>query len=168
MKGQYRAGLTRLLKDAQSHKFQALLVWKLDRFARSIRESLRNMETLERAGVRFISTTQSIDTDVNNPASRLVVSVLAAAAQFEGELIRERTTAGLRQYQRAMKEGKVGKTVHSRSGRNLPIGRPKVIVNRDEIVRLKQEKQLSLRQIAKQVGVGLGTVTRILQAVPKT
>jgi DNA-binding NarL/FixJ family response regulator len=55
----------------------------------------------------------------------------------------------------------VGKTVHSRSGMNLPVGRPKRIFNRERVIELRRQGA-SIRQIAKQLGVGVGTVTRLL------
>ncbi len=81
-----RRGLNRLITDAMARKFDCLLVWKLDRFGRSLVDCLNN--------------------------------ILGAAADFERSLIHERTQGRLRYY-RAVK---MGKTVYSRSGKNLPVG----------------------------------------------
>ena len=67
---------------------------------------------------------------------RFLLHVLGAAAEFERSLIRERTQAGRLRYQLDYNAGKVGKTVYSRSGKNLPVGRPKRIFNRERVIEL--------------------------------
>ena len=156
-----RPGLNRLLADAMVRKFDTILVWTLDRFGRSLVDCLNNIRILEDHGVRFIAVTQGLDTDQRNPASRFLLHVLGAAAEFERSLIRERTQAGRLRYQQDYNAGRVGKTVYSRSGKNLPVGRPKRIFSRDRVVEMRRQGA-SIRQIAKQLGVGVGTVTRTL------
>ena len=156
-----RPGLNSLMADAMARKFETILVWKLDRFGRFLVDCLNNIRVLEDHGIRFIAVTQGLDTDQRNPASRFLLHVLGAAAEFERSLIRERTQAGRLRYQQDYKAGKVGKTVYSRSGKNLPIGRPKRIFNRERVMELRQ-KAASIRAIARQLGVGVGTVSRIL------
>ena len=162
-----RPGLNRLMADAKARKFDCVLVWKLDRFGRSIVDCLNNIRTLDENSVRLIAVTQGLDTDCKNPASRFLVNVLAAAAEFERELIRERTHAGRLRYQQDFDNGKVGKTVQSRSGRNLPPHRPKRIFDRERVIELRRQG-LSLRQIARRLGLGLGTVARTLQERSKS
>ena len=157
-----RPALNRLLEDSRKGKFKAILVWKLDRFGRSLVDCLKNIELLEGCGVRFIAVTQGLDTDQRNPASRFLLQVLGAAAEFERSLILERVQAGQARYRQDYLSGKVGKTVHSRSGKDLPAHRPRKIFDRVKVVRLRQDG-LSLRQIAKRMGIGLGTVSRTLQ-----
>ena len=134
-----RPGLNRLMADAMARKFDCLLVWKLDRFGRSLVDCLNNIRTLEEHGIRFIAVTQGLDTDIQNPASRFLLHVLGAAAEFERSLIRERTQAGRLRYKQDFDAGKVGKTVYSRSGKNLPVGRPKRIFNRERVIELRQK-----------------------------
>ena len=74
------------------------MVWKLDRFGRSLVDCLNNIQELERCRVKFIAVTQNLDTDEKNPASRFLLHVLGAAAEFERSLIRERTLAGQIRY----------------------------------------------------------------------
>lgn len=162
-----RPALNRLMADAKAGRFDSLLVWKLDRFGRSLVDCLNNIRELEENGIRFIAVTQSLDTDVKNPASRLLVHVLAAAAEFERALIRERTQAGQLRYKQDYESGRVGKEVRSRSGRNLPPHRPRRIFDREQVTALRRQG-LSLRQIAKRLALGLGTVTRTLQERSKT
>jgi putative DNA-invertase from lambdoid prophage Rac len=162
-----RPGLSRLMADAASRKFNCLMVWKLDRFGRSLVDCLTNIQTLETYGVRFIAVTQGLDTDQRNPTSRFLLHVLGAAAEFERSLIRERSHAGLMRYRRDFEAGRVGDTVHSRSGRDLPPHRPKKIFNREEVITLRRQG-LPLREIAKRLGLGLGTVTRTLMESSNT
>ena len=162
-----RPGLTRLMTAGAVRKFDCVLVWKLDRFGRSLVDCLNNIQTLETCGVRFIAVTQGLDTDQRNPAARLLLQVLGAAAEFEKSLIQERSRAGLMRYRRDYEAGRVGKTVHSRSGRDLPPHRPKKIFDREEVVTLRRQG-LPLREIAKRLGLGLGTVTRTLKERSRT
>jgi putative DNA-invertase from lambdoid prophage Rac len=157
-----RPGLDRLMEDTRLKKFDCVLVWKLDRFGRSLVDCLNNIEALERCGVRFIAVTQGLDTDQRNPASRFMLQVLGAAAEFERSLILERSQAGRERYRRDYEAGRVGKTVHSRSGKNLPPHRPKKVFDREKAARMRQQGR-SLRAIAEEMGIGLGTVTRTLQ-----
>jgi hypothetical protein len=93
-----RPGLNRLMEDAWARTFEVLLVWKLDRFGRSLVDCLNNIQELERYRVRFIAVTQNLDTNEKNPASRFLLHVLGAA-EFERSLIREGTQAGQQRYQ---------------------------------------------------------------------
>ena len=157
-----RPGLTALMEGAREGKFSCVLVWKLDRFGRSLVDCLNNIRELENYRVRFIAVTQGLDTDHNNPASRFLLQILGAAAEFERSLILERVQAGQARYRQDYLSGKVGKTVHSRSGKDLPPHRPRKIFDRRKVVELA-EQGLSLRQIAKRMGIGLGSVSRTLK-----
>ena len=162
-----RPALNRLMADARARKFGCLLVWKLDRFGRSLVDCLNNIRTLEESGIRFISVTQGLDTDIKNPASRFLLHVLGAAAEFERALIRERTQAGRLRYKQDYEAGRVGKGVYSRSGRNLPPHRPRRIFDREAVAALRAQG-LSIRAIAQRLGLGVGTVVRGLQARAKS
>jgi DNA invertase Pin-like site-specific DNA recombinase len=157
-----RPELDRLLGDARQRKFQAVLVWKLDRFGRSVLDLLSKIKELEVCGVRFIATTQGIDTDASNPMSRFQLHMLSAVAEFERELIRERVQSGRQRYRQDFEAGKVGKTVHSRSGKDLPPHRPKKVFDRQAVLKLRA-KGVSLRGIAKRLKLGFGTVSRTIQ-----
>jgi putative DNA-invertase from lambdoid prophage Rac len=157
-----RPEFDRLMADAALRKFDVVLCWKLDRFGRSLLNCLSAMQELQAAGVRFIATSQNIETDESNPASRFLLHILMAAAEFERELIRERSLAGLKRYHREYQAGKVGQETRSRSGKNLPIGRPKKVFNRQKVIELRREG-LSYRQIADRLGVGEGTVRWVFQ-----
>lgn len=118
-----RPGLVRVLEAAQTGKIDAVLVWKLDRFGRSAFDLLANIRQLEAAGVRFIAITQGIDIRPRgDPMSRLLLTMLAAVAEFERDLIVERTRLGLANARRAGKQ----------------LGRPRVeLPDSRDVVRLK-------------------------------
>ncbi len=140
-----RPGLNRLLADARARRIDAVVVWKLDRWGRSMVDCLNHIQTLESCGVRFIAITQGLDTDQQNPASRFLLHVLGAAAEFERSLIRERVSAGMRE---AKKAGKA-------------LGRPRRVFNRAEVYELRH-KGMSIASISEHLGIGVGTVARTL------
>ena len=91
-----RPGMLGVLASARRSELDAVLCWKLDRWGRSSLDLLGNLRMLEDAGVRFIAVTQGIDIKPGGDAmSRLLVSMLAGIAEFERDLIRERTRLGV-------------------------------------------------------------------------
>ncbi len=159
-----RPELTRMMADAKLRKFDVVIVWKLDRFARSLSQLLANLQTLDSAGVRFICTTQSIDTDQRNPINRLTLQILGAVAEFERSIIVERVNAGVVQYRKDYDAGRVGKDKgrESKSKMNLPPGRPKRIFRRDEAATLRAQG-LSFRAIGVKMGIPFTTVAHALR-----
>jgi DNA invertase Pin-like site-specific DNA recombinase len=143
---QSRPGLNRLLEDAAG-KFEAVAVWKVDRFGRSLVDCLNNIQHLERCNVRFIATTQNLDTSDADPAGRFLLHILGAAAEFERRLIKNRVHAGLKQ---AKKDGK-------------QLGCPKLVFSRDQVARLRAEG-LSIRGISERMNLTVATVHRTLKA----
>jgi hypothetical protein len=125
-----RPNLDRLMADARLRRFDAVVVWKLDRWGRSLVNCLNSLEDLDRLGIRFIVPGQGIDTDKYSPVARLLMHVLSAVGQFERELIREHVVAGVRQAQ--VKGTKSGK----------PIGRPKGVFRRDQAVAMRAGQEL--------------------------
>jgi len=105
-----RPGLDALMADARLHKFDAVIVWKLDRFGRSLINCVAGIQELTAAGVRFIAVSQGLDTDAANPTSRLLLHILAALAEFERELIKER---GVGRAQAREDQGRRGLTTGS-------------------------------------------------------
>jgi DNA invertase Pin-like site-specific DNA recombinase len=158
-----RPEFDRLMQDAGKRRFDVALCWKLDRFGRSLWNCKAALQQLAAHGVRFIATTQNIDTDESNPASRFLLHMLMAAAEFERELIRERAAAGLKRYRHDYSAGRVGKETRSRSGKNLPVGRPRRVFDRQRVAALRAQG-LSYRQIAGKLSLGEGTVRRVLGA----
>jgi DNA invertase Pin-like site-specific DNA recombinase len=121
-----------------------LVVWKLDRLARSVRQLIETVEGLEARGVGFRSLTENIDT--TSPGGKLVFHLFAALAEFERGLIRERTMAGLAN---ARAKGRTG-------------GRPRSLAERDLIAvkALLADEQITMAEVAKRVGISPATLYR--------
>ncbi len=145
-KGKVRPEFNRMLEDAQLATFQILLVWKLDRLSRSMVDFSNTLQELHKQDIRFISATQSIDTDKSDPASRLLINVMAAFAEFESELISERVKAG----------------IAARKARGLPVGKQRRVMDGEKLMKLK-ETGASIRQIARIMGQKRSTVGRRLK-----
>jgi DNA invertase Pin-like site-specific DNA recombinase len=139
-----RPELNELMADARKRKFEAILVWRFDRFARSTKHLLLALEEFRALGIQFISYQENIDT--SSPLGQALFTIVSAVAQLERDLIRERVSAGLRNARANGKE----------------LGRPRRIVNADDLLRLKTEGA-SLREIAEVLGIGYGTVRARLQ-----
>lgn len=155
--GSKRPMLDKLLEDARLKKFDVVLVWKMDRFGRSLQHLIENVRKLETHGIRFIALTQNIDTDTKSPMGKFLMHIFGAFAEFERDLIVERVGAGLKEYQKEFAAGRVGKDRHSKSGKDLPVGRPSKMFRRDLVVRLRSEGQ-SWRVIEKKLGVPQSTL----------
>jgi DNA invertase Pin-like site-specific DNA recombinase len=89
-----RPELDRLLVDAHRRRFDCIVVWKFDRFARSVSHLLHALETFNSLGIAFVSLSESLDT--STPSGKMVFTVLGAVAELERSLIAERVRAGLR------------------------------------------------------------------------
>ncbi len=145
-----RPNLDLLMAAARLRLFDAVIVWKLDRWGRSLVNCLNSLEELDRLGIRFIVPGQNIDTDKNSPVGRLLLHILGAVGQFERELIKERVVAGVRQAQaKGTKSGK-------------PIGRPKRVFRRDQAEAMRSSGK-SWAQIGIALGVPPGTIREALR-----
>jgi len=157
--GGKRPMLDRLLEDARLKKFDVVMVWKLDRFGRSLQHLIENVRTLDANGIRFMALTQNIDTDTKSPMGKFLMNIFGAFAEFERDLIVERVNAGMKEYQKDFVGGRIGRERHSRSGKDLPVGRPQNVFRRDQVGRMRREGK-SWREIEKQLGVPMSTVRR--------
>jgi DNA invertase Pin-like site-specific DNA recombinase len=108
-----RPALNRLMNDARQRKFDILLVWKIDRFGRSLKHLVNSLAELENVGVAFISLRDSLD--LSSPAGRLMAQLLGAISEFERSLIAESVRAGLQECQAQRQT--VGKTSSCRRSR---------------------------------------------------
>ncbi len=144
-----RPALNELMADARKRRFDVVLVARFDRFARSTRHLVLALEEFNALGVDFISLAESIDT--STPMGKMIYTIIAAVAELERSLIRERVVMGL---QRAKAQGK-------------QLGRPKVKTSEHQLLRLC-EAGLSSRQIARLLGLSPSTVLRRLRAASKT
>lgn len=134
-----RPELNRLMADAHKRRFDAVCVWKFDRFARSVSHLLRALETFKALGIEFISFSEQMDT--STPTGKMVFTVLGAVAELERSLIAERVRAGLR----------------NAKAKGHKLGRPKADVDTAEIARLRGQG-LSVAAVAEQLGVSVGTI----------
>jgi DNA invertase Pin-like site-specific DNA recombinase len=142
-----RPGLQRLLEAARRGELDVVLCWKLDRFGRSALDLLGNIEQLLSCGVRFVATSQGIDLKPGGDAmSRLLVTMLAAVAEFERDLIRDRTKLGM---QKARAAG-----VH--------VGRPRGPRPPAAAVAELRARGLSWKMVAEELGFPVSACRRAL------
>jgi DNA invertase Pin-like site-specific DNA recombinase len=127
------------MADANRRRFDAVIVWKFDRFARSVSHLLRALEMFNSLGIAFVSLSEQIDT--TTPTGKMIFTVLGAVAELERSLIAERVRAGLRN---ARAKGK-------------RLGRPRVNVDAAKITALRASG-LSWPQIAHELSLSIGTV----------
>ena len=132
------------MNDAKKRRFDVVLVWRFDKFARNTQNLILALEYFKNLGIDFVSYQENIDT--SSPLGRANFTIISAVAQLERDIIAERVKAGLR---RAKENGK-------------KLGRPRVNIDADEIYRLRL-KGLSLRQIATELGLSRSTVARCLE-----
>ena len=140
-----RPGLDALMADARRGLFDVVIVWRFDRFARSVKQFVLGLEEFRALGIEFVSHQEALDS--GTPLGKAMFTIIGAMAELERNIIRERVLAGM---EHARRNG-------TKSGQ--PMGRPKAVFNRDEVVRLRHEG-LSWRQVASKLRVGAATVRR--------
>jgi len=143
-----RPALNRLMADAHQRRFDAVLVWKIDRFGRSLKHLVISLAELGALGVAFISFRDNLD--LSTPSGRLMFQIIGAMAEFERALIQERVRAGLRN---AQAKGKM-------------LGRPRVVVDASKIAAMRGHG-LSWAQIQAELRVSKGTAQRAFASIPK-
>ena len=142
----YRPGRESLLKAVRRREVDVVVVWRLDRWGRSLPDLVVTLRELTDLGVGFISLTEALD--LTTPTGRAMAGMVAVFAEFEREILRERVRAGIAQ---ARKEGR-------------PHGRPRTAsLKTDAVLRLKAER-MSHAEIARRLGIGRTSVRRILAA----
>jgi len=143
-----RPELDSLLSDAHHRRFDAVVVWRFDRFARSVSHLLRALETFRALGIEFVSLSEQVDT--STPTGKMVFTVLGAVAELERSLIAERVKAGLR----------------NARAKGTRLGRPKAAVDAATIADLRRTGA-SWAKICAELGLSKGTAQRALWALPK-
>jgi DNA invertase Pin-like site-specific DNA recombinase len=143
-----RPELNRLMADAHHRRFDAVVVWRFDRFARSVSHLLRALETFKALGVEFVSLSEQVDT--STPTGKMVFTVLGAVAELERSLIAERVKAGLRN---ARAKGK-------------RLGRPRVAVDAARVGALRAHGR-SWREITVEMAISKGSAQRAVCGLPK-
>ena len=146
-----RPALDQLMEDASKKKFDVVLVWRFDRFARSSRHLVEALHTFKHLGIDFISYNENIDT--GSPLGEAMFTIISAMAQLERDIIRERVKAGLR-------------TARNKGTR---LGRPRALVDIDKIIKMQNNGD-TVRYIASRMDISTATVSRLLnrKTVTKT
>jgi len=144
----YRPELNKLMADAHRRRFDAVVVWRFDRFARSVSHLLRALENFKALGIEFVSLSEQVDT--STPTGKMIFTVLGAVAELERSLIAERVRAGLRN---ARAKGK-------------QLGRPRIAVDAARIGALRADGR-SWREITAELGISKGSAQRAFCGLPK-
>lgn len=137
-----RKELNQLMFDASKKKFDIVLVYKFDRFARSLKFLVDSLEVFRTLNIDFISLKEAIDT--TTPMGKLIFSINSAYAEFEREIIKQRIVDGL----------------NARREKGLSLGRPKLSKYLQEKIKELREKKVSSRKIAKQLGISRSVVMK--------
>jgi DNA invertase Pin-like site-specific DNA recombinase len=143
-----RPQLDRLLADCRRRRVDIVLVYRYDRFARSLRHLVNALEEFRALGIDFISLHEGVDT--STPNGRLVFGIFASIAEFERELIRDRVKSG----------------IAAARSKGTTLGRPRVVVDAARIAALRSQG-LSWARIGAQLGLGEGTIRRTAVASAK-
>jgi len=143
-----RPELDRMMADARARRFDAVIVWKFDRFARSLKHLVNALADFEALGIAFVSLRDSVD--LSTPQGRLMFAIIAAMSEFERSLIQERVRAGVA---RARAKGKV-------------IGRPRETKLDVHRIGLLHSQGLTVRAIAAQIGKSKSAVHKIVSGLP--
>ena len=138
-----RPALNRLLADAKRRKFDAVLVYRYDRFARSLRQLVNALSEFDALGIHFVSLHEGVDT--STPNGRLVFGIFASIAEFERELIRSRVRSGLA----------------AARARGKRLGRPRAVVDAAGIATLRAQGR-TVREIADEMGYSRSLVHKTL------
>src|SRR5579863_6252177 len=141
-----RPQLNRLMTEAHRGKFSVVAVWKFDRFARSVGQLLRALETFRSLGIEFVSLSEAVDT--TTPAGKMVFTVLGAVAELERSLIGDRVRAGLR----------------NAKAKGTRLGRPPLReLSTAEIGQLRRERKhgISFQGLARNHGVSVWTAFQL-------
>ncbi len=137
-----RPALDQLMTDARQRRFDVVLVWRFDRFARGTRHLINALHEFRHLRIGFCSYSENIDT--SSPMGEAMFSIIAAIAQLERDITGERVKAGVA---RARARGK-------------RLGRPRKVFRRDQVEQLRAEG-LSYRQIGKQLGISPGLAFKL-------
>ncbi len=139
-----RAKRDELIAAAHRRELDAILVWKLDRWGRSVADLVATLHELSALGVAFVSLTEALD--MSTPSGRALATMLAVFAEFERDMLRERVRGGL---ERVRREGK-------------RLGRPPTAASHATEVRALRARTLTHAEIARRLGIGESSVRRIL------
>ncbi len=139
-----RPNRAQLMQAARRRDIDAILVWRLDRWGRSLADLVTTLKELNELGVGFVSLSEALD--LTTPSGRAMAGMLAVFAEFEREIIRERVRAGI---------------AHARAQGRLH-GRPQTAAKKEKEVKRLFAKGLSKSEIARRLEIGRSSVRRML------
>ena len=139
-----RPALNELMNSAKKRRFDMVLVWRFDRFARSTKHLILALEEFKNLGIDFVSYQENIDT--SSPLGSAIFTIISAVAQLERDIIAERVKAGLR----------------TARLKGIKIGRPAARIHQEQVSQLRN-RGMSIRQIAATVKTSKSTVARCLK-----
>ena len=150
-----RPQLDALWADARRRKVDVVIVYRFDRFARSMKQLVNALDELNSLGIQFVSLHENVDT--TTPQGRLVFGIFAAIAEFERELIRDRISSALEMRKTALRQQ--GYFFSKKGHRRTALGRPRVYANADKITALR-EQGASWAQVCASLKLSKGTAQR--------
>jgi len=139
-----RPELNRLMTDAKRRRFDTMLVWKLDRFGRSLKHLVSALGEFQALGVAFVSLRDGFD--LTTPAGRLMFNMVASFAEFERDLISERVRSG----------------IANRRAKGLHVGRKAIILDAGKLATMRSQGQ-TIREMADALGCSPALVHKTLQ-----
>lgn len=152
-----RPGLDALLKAATRGEFDMVAAWSVDRLGRSLQHLVAGLGDLQASGVGLYLHKQGLDT--STPSGRAMFGMLSVFAEFERDLIRERVRAGMKVAKAEQASGK--ERLHKNGRVKKPIGRPRVGTDIEREVQKLRGQEWGVNRIARELGIGSGTVRRI-------
>jgi DNA invertase Pin-like site-specific DNA recombinase len=144
-----RSGLDALMSEVRQGRIDVLAVYKLDRLGRSLQHLAQLIGEFEAHATALIATSQGIDTSETNPAGRLQMHVLAAVAEFERSVIRERINSGLA----------------AARDRGAQLGRPRTLHEHRDAVKKLMKRGMSGRRIAAKLNIPVGSIFSVMRSV---
>ena len=144
-----RQGLDAMLGQVRKGRLARIVVFKLDRLGRSLGHLAQIITELTASGTALICTSQGIDTSDSNPAGRFQLNILAAVAEFEKDIIRERVNAGLA----------------AAKARGAKLGRPSSLNNHREAVAALANQGMGARRISRELGLPLSSTCKLVRLV---
>jgi DNA invertase Pin-like site-specific DNA recombinase len=154
---EHRPELDRMLALCRKGKFDVVMVYRFDRFARSVKQLVGALAEFESLGVQFVSVHEQIDT--TTPQGRFFFHIFAALAEFERELTRSRIHSKLSQRKQELQNN--GFFISKKGRRCTRLGRPRCTVNGAEVLALRSSGA-SIRAIAAQLNSSIGTISRMI------
>jgi len=156
-----RPGLDAMLKDANRRKFDVMMAWAIDRLGRSLKDLLGTIDHLKEVGVDLYLDQQNIDT--TTPTGKLLFQITGAFGEFERSMIQQRVRAGLKVVKDKL--ARDGKFISKAGKVRRKLGRPGAEPEKIERARQELAKGIGIGKVAREIGLGVGTVHRLKRQV---